>query len=443
MFDYLKLMNINFYRLKDLSKEAWDRLLERTKVDAEEYVSAVKPILEGVQRRGDLAVIEYTKKYDGVDLSPDQLKVSDTEFKSAYRRLTPPVLKAIEVAITNVKAFHQKQMPELFWMTEIAPGIQGGEKITPIESVGLYVPGGRGFFPSTMIMLGIPATVAQVPQVSVCTPPLKDGSIDPATLIAADLCGIKNVYRFGGVQAMGALAYGTQTVTRVLKIIGPGSVYVTAAKRVLRDVVDVGIPAGPSESIILADETADPYLACLDLLIEAEHGSDSSAYLITCSEKFAEEACRILPSLLGKIPDWRRKFCEDVFSTYGGIIVGESLDQIITFANDFAPEHLEILSEKPFEIMKKVKNAGEIILGKYTPISAPVYALGTNHVLPTTRFARTYSVLSVYDFLKRSSISYLNEEGFEALRDHVVALADYEGFFTHAMAMRERKFKHL
>ncbi|HWP47495.1 MAG TPA: histidinol dehydrogenase [Candidatus Limnocylindrales bacterium] len=434
-------MNINFYHLKDLSRSARDRLLERTRVDAEEYAALVKPILEEVRRRGDLAVIEYTQKYDGVDLSPHQLKISEAEIKSAYQRLSSSVLKAIETAIAHVQAFHQKQMPELFWMTELFPGIQAGEKITPIESVGLYVPGGRGFFPSTMIMLGIPAVVAQVPQIVVCTPPLKDGSVDPATLVAADLCGIKNIYRVGGVQAMGALAYGTETLPKVLKIIGPGSTYVTAAKRVLRDEVDVGIPAGPSESLILTDDTADPYLACLDLLIEAEHGSDSSAYLITCSERVGRAVRQLLPSLLEKVPEWRRKFCEAVFSTYGGIIIAEDLDEAIAFVNDFAPEHLEILCENPFEIMKKVKNAGEILLGEYTPISASVYALGTNHVLPTTRFARTYSALSVYDFLKRSSISYLTREGFETLKDPVIALAEYEGFFTHAMAVRERRFK--
>jgi histidinol dehydrogenase len=209
----------------------------------------------------------------------------------------------------------------------------------------------------------------------------------------------------------------------------------------LQEVVDVGLPAGPSESIILADDTADPYLAALDLLIEAEHGSDSSAYLITCSERVAKEAYRIVPSLLEKVPRWRREFCEAVFSTQGGIIVAESLDQAIAFTNDFAPEHLEILSEDPFGIMDKVENAGEIILGEYTPISAPVYALGTNHVLPTTGFARTYSALSIHDFLKRSSVSYLTQEGFNSLRDPIIALADYEDFFTHAMAVRERRFK--
>jgi len=416
-------------------------LLERTRVDAEEYTSAVRPILEEVRKKGDLAVVEYTKKYEGVELSPDRLKVSETEFKSAYDRLTPSVLKALSTAITHVRAFHQKQMPELFWMTELAPGVQAGEKITPLPSVGLYVPGGKGFFPSTMVMLGVPATVARVPQIVVCTPPLKDGSVDPATLVVADLCSIKQVYRVGGVQAMGALAYGTQTIPKVLKIIGPGSTYVTAAKRVLRDVVDVGLPAGPSESIILADDTADPYLACLDLLIEAEHGPDSSAYLVTCSERVAEKAGQIIPSLLEGIPSWRRGFCEKVLSTYGGIVIAENLDQAIEFANDFAPEHLEILSEEPFEILKRVKNAGEILLGKYTPISAPVYALGTNHVLPTSGFAKTYSALSVHDFLKRSSVCYLTKQGFETLRDPVIALADYEDFFTHAMAVRERRFK--
>lgn len=434
-------MKLNFYRLKDLSKEARDRLLERTPVDAEVYTSAVRPILEDVRDRGDTAVVEYTKKYDGVELSPETLKVPETTFKSAYDRLTPAVLKALKTAITNVKAFHQKQMPELFWMTELAPGIQAGEKITPIRSVGLYIPGGKGFFPSTMIMLGVPATVAQVPEIVVCTPPLRDGSVDPATLVVADLCGIRNVYRVGGVQAMGALAYGTETIPKVLKIIGPGSTYVTAAKRVLHSIVDIGLPAGPSESIILADDTADPYLAALDLLIEAEHGPDSSAYLVTCSERIAEEAYQIIPSLLEKVPKWRREFCETVFSTQGGIIVTESLDQAVTFANDFAPEHLEILSENPFEIMEKIENAGEIILGKYTPISAPVYALGTNHVLPTTRFARTYSALSVYDFLKRSSVCHLTREGFNSLKEPIMALADYEDFFTHAMAVRERRFK--
>ena len=332
-------------------------------------------------------------------------------------------------------------MPRAFWMIRIEEGIFAGEKVTPLECCGLYVPRGKGSFPSVMMMLGVPAYIAGVERVVVCTPPGRDGEMDAASLVAAELCGIKEVYRVGGAQAIAAMAYGTETIPKVDKIIGPGSGYVAAAKRELFGIVDVGLPAGPSESIILADESTAPEIAAADLLIEAEHGPDSCALLVTDSERLAEKVKRCLPKLLKNIPSGRRNFCEKVLRGYGGIIITKDLEQSIEVVNRFAPEHLEILTEKPFEIMEKIKNAGEILVGRHTPITMGNFCVGVNAILPTGGFARSYSGVSVFDFLKRTSISYLTETGFDALRTTASILADYEGFPAHALAVRIRKKK--
>ena len=323
-------------------------------------------------------------------------------------------------------------------MAEIEKGVFAGEKITPIASVGLYVPRGKGAFPSVMLMLTVPAVVAGVPKIIVCTPPDQEGNVEPASLVAAEMAGVKDVYKLGGIQAIAAMALGTETIPKVDKITGPCNVYGSAAKRLLYGIVDVGLPAGPSESIILTDETTDPKLAALDLLIEAEHGPDSAALLVTHSESLAQKVLEFVSNYLQRLPQWRREFCEKGLSTYGGVLLTSSLEESIGFVNDYAPEHLEVLVNEPLSILGEIKNAGEILLGNYTPIPTANYCLGVNAILPTGGFARSYSAVSVFDFLKRSGIGYLTKEGFESLKNTAYTLADYEGFPAHAMAIKER-----
>jgi histidinol dehydrogenase len=291
-----------------------------------------------------------------------------------------------------------------------------------------------------MLMLCIPAIIAGVPDVIVCTPPTPQGGVDDASLFTARLCGITRVYKVGGAQAVAAMAFGTQTVPRVNKVIGPGSAYVSAAKRLLYGKIDVGTPAGPSESIILCDETTSAEIAALDLLIEAEHGPDSCALLVTHSRDLAEKVKRLLPDLVNDLPEERKRFCSIVLSNYGGIVLTENLASSIKFVNDFAPEHLEVLVKDPLEALQKINNAGEILLGPYTPITLGNFSLGVNAILPTGGFARTFSCVTVFDFLKRSSIGYVTREGYDTLKTTAKRFAEYEGFPAHAQAIGKRKF---
>jgi histidinol dehydrogenase len=289
-----------------------------------------------------------------------------------------------------------------------------------------------------MLMLVTPAGVAGVPHIVVVTPPTPDGKADAASLVAAEICGVSEVYVVGGMQAVAALAFGTETIPKVDKIIGPGSSYVSAAKRLLYGTVDVGLPAGPSEAIILADEYADPRLAALDLLVEAEHGPESAAILVTHSREVAQQALEILPGYIAELPEWRQAFINNVLSNYGGILLTGSLNESIQFVNDYAPEHLEVLTAEPFITLNKLRNAGEILLGHFTPIPTANYCLGLNAILPTGGFARSFSSVSVQDFLKRSGVGYLSKEGYARLQGITTRLADYEDFPAHAMAIRKR-----
>jgi histidinol dehydrogenase len=429
---------IQFLHLDSLTSEEKDRLMRRSETDIRSLLSLAETVIESVRLHGDKAVIDYTRQFDAAAFDAGMLKAKPQDFDAARKAVPAEVVTAIEASHSNIRKFHEEQMPEAMWFTEIEPGIMAGEKITPITSAGLYVPRGKGAFPSVMIMLATPAKVAGVSRVVVVTPPRPDGRPDDASLVAAEVCGIDEVYVVGGIQAIAALAYGTQTIPKVDKLIGPGSSYVSAAKRLLYGTVDVGLPAGPSEAIILADEFVDPRLAALDLLVEAEHGPDSAALLVTHSQEVAEHVCRILPEYITELPEWRREFINKVLSNYGGVIVTRSLDESIAFVNDYAPEHLEVLVQDPFVTLNKIRNAGEILLGPLTPIPTANYCLGLNAILPTGGFARSFSSVSVWDFLKRSGIGYLSREGYNRLRTTAATMADYEEFPAHALAIRKR-----
>jgi len=432
-------MAIKVRELSNIPPAELARIMRRAEQDISDLLPVAEEVIGRVRREGDAAVVAYTRKFDAPDFTPGQIRASEADFAVARESLPADVRAAIMEAYTNIHRFHEEQMPEPMWFTEVMPGVMAGEKITPVAGVGLYVPRGKGAFPSVMLMLAVPAMVAGVERVVVVTPPGPGGKVDNASLFAAEVCGVQEVYAVGGMQAIAALAYGTETIPKVAKVIGPGSSYVSAAKRLLYGVIDVGTPAGPSESIILTDETADPRVAAVDLLVEAEHGPDSAALLVTHSREVAAQVERLLPELVAALPEWRRKFVETVLGGYGGIMITESLEDSIRFTNDYAPEHLEILTWEPFATLQKIKNAGEILLGPYTPIPISNYCLGLNAILPTGTFARSFSAVGVNDFLKRSGVGYLSREGYNALKATTVTLAEYEGFPAHAQAIRQRE----
>ena len=429
---------IQSWKYSDLSEDNLARIMKRAEQDISDLLPLAQNVIDRVKNEGDTAVVDFARQFDAKDFSADMLRATPEDFKRARDEVAPDVIDAIEKAHENILKFHEEQMPEHMWFTELRPGVMAGEKISPITSTGLYVPRGKGAFPSVMLMLATPAKVANVPRIVVVSPPKPDGTPDAASLVAAEVCGVDEVYVVGGIQAIAALAYGTETIPKVDKLIGPGSSYVSAAKRLLYGTVDVGLPAGPSESIILTDEHVDPRLAALDLLVEAEHGAESAAILVTHSEEIAQEVLKILPEYIEQLPQWRQDFVNNVLTNYGGIMLTSSLEESIQFVNDYAPEHLEVLVQDPFVILNRIQNAGEILLGHLTPIPTANYCLGLNAILPTGGFARSFSSVSVWDFLKRSGVGYLSREGYEYLQGITTTLADYEGFPAHAMAIRKR-----
>ncbi len=432
----MQLRILTWAALEEREKQ---RILSRSEQDISAVLPQVREIIEKVRTEGDSALIEYTRRFNGVDLSGIPLAVGEREFDEAEAGLDPAVKDAVRFCAANVRAYHEKQVPGAMSFGEVLPGVYAGERAAPIASVGLYAPRGKGSFPSSTYMMAVPADVAGVSRVVVVTPPDAAGRCDPATLFAARLCGAHEVYRVGGVQALAALAYGTASIRPVEKFLGPGNQYVTAAKRLLVGVVDVGLPAGPSESMILADETADPRLLALDLIIEAEHGPDSQALLVTTSAACARAVADRLPLLVAELPEPRASYVAQVLSSYGGIILARDAEEALEIANAVAPEHLQIATAEPLATLSGVRNAGEILLGQHTPFSLANYAIGANAVLPTGGKARTSSPLSVRDFLKYSSVAYLTARGYESLSDAAITLADYEGFAAHAKALRERR----
>jgi histidinol dehydrogenase len=419
-------------------------LLKRTETDLSMFLETVKPIIEAVRNEGDPALQRYARDFDKVHAETMSLIATEEEFDTAFKLVDPEVIKTIEFAGDNIRRFHEAQKPEEMWLKEMQPGVWAGDRCLPIDSVACYVPRGKGAFPSVVNMAAIPAIVAGVKRPIIITPPGPDGRVDAGTLVAARLAGITEVYKCGGAQGVAAVAYGTQTVPKCLKIVGPGSPYVVAAKRLLAQIIDPGIPAGPSESVILADETTDGALAALDLIIESEHGPDSSAYLVTNSTQVAADAQAALPRYWAEMDPQRAAFSKAVLTgAHGGIVLTKDFDAAIDFTNAFAPEHLEILAKEPMAVLGRITNAGEILLGKYTPITMGNYLIGPNAVLPTNRAARTHSPLSVFDFMKRISVAYVTESAYPALAPHARRFATYEGFDGHARAVSEIRTKLL
>jgi histidinol dehydrogenase len=434
------MMIMKVRRLSQMAAAEVAALKRRSGLDVEGLIPSVKPIVEDVKDRGDAALLEYTARFDGVHLSAAELKVSEEEIEQAYEGVSSETLDAFRQSARNVRRFQEQSMPKDMWLTEIVEGVLVGQRITPIESVGLYVPGGKGDFPSVMLMLGICAQVAGVKRIVACTPPSLEGDVNSGTLVAADLAGVTEIYKVGGAQAIAAVAFGTGTVPKVDKIVGPGGPYVVAAKQVVAGVVDVGTVAGPSEAIILADGEADPQNAALDLLVQAEHGKDAASLLVTHSQELIERVQAALLKLLAELPDERRQICETVLSQYGGAILTESLNQSVEFVNDYAPEHLQLAVQNPLALLPRICNAGTILLGQRTIFTFGDFSLGPTNVIPTGGFAKVQSPVSVHDFLKHSSVCFvLDRAGFDALAEGSATFAEYEGFPAHALAVRKRR----
>ncbi|RWH84683.1 MAG: histidinol dehydrogenase [Mesorhizobium sp.] len=436
--------NVSFHDLSQLDAASRAALMRRSETDLSGFMEKAAPIIEAVRTEGDAALVRFARDLDKADLDAARLKVSPAEFDAAFGMVDGDVVAAIRFGIDNIRHFHEEQKPEAMWLKEMRPGAYAGDRFTPIRSVALYVPRGKGAFPSVTMMTAVPAVVAGVPELAIMTPPAADGSVDAATLVAARLAGVETVYKCGGAQAVAAVAYGTETIRPALKIVGPGSPWVVAAKRLLAGVIDPGLPAGPSEAIILADDSVHGGLAALDLLIEAEHGPDSSAYLVTHSRRVAEEALAALPEHWARMTDQRVAFSTAVLTgACGGIVLTASIEESHRFINDYAPEHLEILSTDPFAHLGHITEAAEILMGPHTPVSIGNFGLGPNAVLPTSRWARTCGPLSVTDFVKRSSIGYVTATAYPEFARHARTLARYEGFSSHEHAVSDVRDRYL
>lgn len=415
-------------------REFLDRLQGRSVVLDSELLKSVSEIITDVQQRGDAALIEYGKKFDGVELSQEQLRFDETELLRSAARVDLSVLEGLREAIHNIRTFHQNQL-EKSWEIKAGEGITLGQRITPIERVGLYVPGGTAAYPSSVIMNVVPAQVAGVERIVVATPPR--ALIDnPAVAAALVELNVTEVYAVGGAQAIAALAFGTETVPRVDKITGPGNRYVVAAKKLVFGSVGIDSIAGPSEVVIVADDTAVPRYIAADLLAQAEHGDDASAMLITPSEALATKVKTEVQRQAELLP--RRATVASSLRQYGAVILVSNLDEACALVNELAPEHVEVVTEDDEAVAKKIKHAGAIFLGPFTPEAVGDYLAGPNHVLPTQRNARFASALGVYDFTKRTSILSYGRPALEKSARHIKALAEAEGLRAHAFSVEIR-----
>jgi len=432
-------MEIKIVELKKASKDEIEKILRRGRKELDEIIERVRPIIEDVKKNGDKALLHYVEKFDHVRFSSiEDLRVNEDEVRKAFERLDPKVLEAIKVAINNLTKFHSMQVPKEEKVI-IAPGIEARRLVVPLSSAGLYIPAGKYPLPSVVIHTSVPAKVAGVERIVMCSPPRKDGTLYDAIIVAADLCGVKEVYKMGGAHAIAALAYGTESIKPVNLIAGPGGPYVTAAKILVQKDVRIDLPAGPSEGMVLADSTADPKLVAADTISEAEHGPDSAGVLVTDSLELALRAKQEISRMYERLSDKSREFiASNVSKGYSVIIVTESMDEAISFVNEYAPEHLVIHTRDPEETLKRIKNAGTICLGPYTPITAGNYMLGPNAILPTGGAAKWTSGLSVDNFIKRPTVEKLTKKGLESLRSHLKALAEYEGFSAHINAVEVR-----
>lgn len=420
---------------QNTKKSLLEDLLKRSPNSYGKYEESVREILDEVKERRDEALFEYTKKFDGADINASNILVTEEEIQEAYRIVDPGLLEVIRRALVNIRAYHEKQK-QYSWFDSRPDGTILGQKVTPLARVGVYVPGGKAAYPSSVLMNIMPAKAAGVDEIIMVTPPGKDGKVTPTTLVAAKEAGADKIYKAGGAQAIAALAYGTESIPKVDKIVGPGNIYVALAKKAVYGHVSIDSIAGPSEILVLADESADPRYVAADLLSQAEHDELASAILVTTSMELAR-----------KVSDWTDIFIKELsrgeiiqksLDNYGHILVADTIEDAVSAANEIASEHLEIMTENPFEVMTKIRNAGAIFIGEYSSEPLGDYFAGPNHVLPTNGTAKFFSPLSVDDFIKKSSIISYSKDALERIHTDIERFAEAEQLTAHANSVRVR-----
>ncbi len=411
-------------------------LLKRSPNNYDSYQASVDEILANVKANGDKAVFEYTAKFDGATLTADTLRVTEEEIAKAYDEIEDKELVTIiRKAIANIKDHHEKQLKQS-WFSSREDGVMLGQKITPLERVGVYVPGGKAAYPSSLLMNVVPAKVAGVDEIVMVTPPGKDGKINPTTLVAAKEAGVDTILKVGGAQAVAALAYGTESIKKVDKIVGPGNIFVALAKKAVYGHVGIDSIAGPSEVMVIADETANPRYVAADLLSQAEHDELASCILVTTSKELAEKVSKEVDGFVEILS--RKEIIEKSLENFGYILLVDTMDEAVDVANEIASEHLEIVTKDPFLTMTKIRNAGAIFLGEYSSEPLGDYFAGPNHVLPTNGTAKFFSPLNVDDFMKKSSIIYYSKEALEPVSSDVIKFANAEGLTAHANSIKVR-----
>ena len=412
-----------------------DDLLKRSPNNYTGYADKVQAIIDDVRERGDEALFEMTKRFDGADLNADNIRVTQAEIDEAYTLVDASLIEVIRKAMTNIRVYHEKQR-QYGWFDTTTDGTILGQKVTPLESTGVYVPGRKTAYPSSVLMNVIPAKVAGVEKIVMVTPPGKDGKVNPGTLVAANEAGADEIYKVGGAQAIAALAFGTASVPKVDKIVGPGNIYVALAKKAVYGYVSIDSIAGPSEILVIADETANPRYVAADLLSQAEHDELASAILVTTSEKLAGEVQKEIEGFTQVLS--RKVIIEKSLENYGHILIASSIDEAVEIANAIASEHLEIVTANPFEVMTKIRNAGAIFIGENSSEPLGDYFAGPNHILPTNGTAKFFSPLSVDDFVKKSSIIYYSREALAARKDDIIQFAKAESLTAHANSVAVR-----
>ena len=420
---------------KESTKDILENLLKRSPNNYGKFEAAVADILANVKEKGDEALFSYTKEFDKVEVTPETIRVTEEEIEEAYKAVDASLLEVIRKALVNIRSYHEKQRQNS-WFTSTENGTMLGQKVTPLNRVGVYVPGGKAVYPSSVLMNIVPAKVAGVPHIVMTTPPGKDGKVNPSTLVAAKEAGADEIYKVGGAQAIGALAYGTASIPKVDKIVGPGNIFVALAKKAVYGHVSIDSIAGPSEILVLADETANAHYVAADLLSQAEHDEMASAILITTSTELAHNVEKEIEGYLKVLS--RKEIIEKSLENFGYILIAEDMDEAIEAANEIASEHMEIVTKNAFEVMMKVRNAGAIFIGEYSSEPLGDYFAGPNHVLPTNGTAKFFSALSVDDFIKKSSIVYYSRSALQEIHKDIIQFASSEQLTAHANSIAVR-----
>lgn len=426
----MRIVELNAESKKDLL----ENLLKRSPNNYGEFEGRVNDIIQNVREKKDEAIFDYTKRFDGADINAGNILVTEEEIKEAYAQVDEKLLGVIKKALVNIRKYHEKQMQNSWFTCE--DGIILGQKVTPLNIAGVYVPGGKAVYPSSVLMNVLPAKVAGVPRIVMCTPPGKDGKVYPSTLVAAKEAGVDEIYKVGGAQAIAAMAFGTESVPKVDKIVGPGNIYVALAKKAVFGYVSIDSIAGPSEILVLADETANARYVAADLLSQAEHDEMASAILITTSKKLAEDVSKEVDQFVAVLS--RKEIIQKSLDNYGYILVAPTMEDAIDATNEIASEHMEIVTKDPFHVMTRIKNAGAIFIGEYSSEPLGDYFAGPNHVLPTNGTAKFFSALSVDDFIKKSSIISYSREALEPIHKDIETFAECEQLTAHANSIRVR-----